>query len=335
MNRAVRYILSGALTILFLVIAFHGTDPRQILEAARDARYGWFAVFLACLLLSHLLRALRWRYLLDPLKRSIGLRNLFSGVMIGYLLNNVLPRAGEIGRPYALARLESLPVSAVFGTIVVERIMDTVMFLLIIAAMPLLYAGPMAQTFPWLIPTGIAASAAIALGLASVVTLMLRRDWTDLLVAKSVRLLPARLAGRLGSAAHSFLDGFLFLTRPGSFLAIGTLGILIWLLYAAMMYSGLVAFNLQEVLDFRAAVVVLAISSIGIAVPTPGGTGSYHILVARSLTGLYGIGGPLALSYATVTHAVSFLGVSIVGAYFFWRDNLTVAEAVHARPEGS
>ncbi len=330
MNRPMRYILSAILSVVCLVLAFRGANLGALVDAARSARYAWFIPFLACLMGSHLLRALRWRYLLDPVKPSIGLRNLFSGVIIGYLLNNVLPRAGEIGRPYAIARLESLPASAAFGTIVVERIMDVLTFLLLVVLLPLLYSGPLLETFPWLVPTGIAASAVIVIAVAGFLTLMVRRDWTDRLLGFAMRWLPAGLERRLSNGVHAFLDGFLFVRRPGSFLAIGVLSLVIWFLYAVMMYAAFFAFGLERTLDFGAAMVVLAISSIGTAIPTPGGTGSYHILVSESLTRLFGIEPSLALGYATVTHAVTFVATTLVGAWFLWKDNFTVAETVHA-----
>ncbi len=331
MTRPVRYILSAGLSVICLVLAFRGADLGEMLEAARNARYAWFVLFVACLMVSHLLRALRWRYLLDPVKPGIGLRNLFSGVMIGYLLNNVLPRAGEIARPYAIARLESIPVSAAFGTVVVERIMDIFSFLLIVVLLPLLYSGPLLETFPWLVTTGIVASGAIVIAMAGFLTLMVRRDWTDRLVRFASRWVPARFAHRLTGAVHAFLDGFLFVRRPRSFFAIGVLSLVIWFLYAVMMDCAFFAFGLGQTLDFGAAMVVLAISSIGTAVPTPGGTGSYHILVSQSLTRLFGVEPSLALGYATITHAMNFLSSSLVGAWFLWKDNFSVAETVQAQ----
>ena len=93
MSRSIQYILSALLSLVFLYLAFRGTDFSQILRSLEDANYAWLGVSFVCLLLSHAVRAYRWRFLLDPIKPSIGFRNLFSGVVIGYLLNNVLPRA--------------------------------------------------------------------------------------------------------------------------------------------------------------------------------------------------------------------------------------------------
>src|SRR5512140_298699 len=121
-SRLLRYLLSIALMVFFLWYAFRGTDFGKLYEAIRDASYGWIAISFAILMLSHVVRAWRWRYLLEPIKPAIGLRNLFSAVMIGYFVNNLLPRAGELARPYSIGKLESIPGSAAFGTIVVERL---------------------------------------------------------------------------------------------------------------------------------------------------------------------------------------------------------------------
>ena len=72
-------------------------------------------------------------------------------------------------------------------------------------------------------------------------------------------------------------------------------------------------------LDFASAIVVLAVASVGVAIPTPGGTGSYHVLTLQALTKLFGVDAPTALSYATLTHALSFILVSIIGGYYLWR----------------
>ncbi|MBI4536119.1 MAG: flippase-like domain-containing protein, partial [Ignavibacteriae bacterium] len=132
---------------------------------------------------------------------------------------------------------------------------------------------------------------------------------------------------------HSFLDGFLFVERPANFLIILVLSFFVWFLYIVMMYFAFYAFGLQE-LGWRAALVVQAISSIGFAMPTPGATGSYHYFATETLHRLYHVPQEIALSYATVTHAVAFVGVTVVGVYFFLQDHIKVSEAVKKEAEG-
>jgi glycosyltransferase 2 family protein len=317
-----RYVLSGALTIALLVFAFRNTDLEKLTVSILAADYRWMLLSFLVLVISHAVRGWRWRYLLNPIKPDIGFRNLFSGVMIGYFMNNVLPRAGELVRPYSIGKLESIPKSAALGTIVVERILDTATFLLLVAIIPLVYHGPLRTVFPWLTSAGRIISVVTTGVFAVIIVLMMKRDWTSALLHSATRYLSSARQVKIERLVHSFLDGFLFLKQPGSFIAILLLSAAIWLLYAVMTYLAFFSFGMEGQLGFGAALVLLAISSIGVAIPTPGATGSYHWFAAQTLIGLYGISNEVALGYATVTHAVGFIGVTIIGAYYFAQDHI-------------
>jgi glycosyltransferase 2 family protein len=323
-----RYILSGALTIALLVFAFRNTDLEKLTVSILAADYRWMLLSFLVLVISHAVRGWRWRYLLNPIKPDIGFRNLFSGVMIGYFMNNVLPRAGELVRPYSIGKLESIPKSAALGTIVVERILDTATFLLLVAIIPLVYHGPLQTVFPWLTSAGRIISVVTTGVFAFIIVLMMRRDWTSALLRSATRYFSSARQTKIERLVHSFLDGFLFLKRPGSFIAILFLSAAIWLLYAVMTYLAFFSFGMEGQLGFGAALVLLAISSIGVAIPTPGATGSYHWFAAQTLIGLYGISNEVALGYATVTHAVGFIGITIIGAYYFARDHINIKDAM-------
>jgi glycosyltransferase 2 family protein len=282
---------------------------------------------------SHAVRSWRWGYLLSPIKRGIGFRNLFAGVMIGYMFNNVLPRAGEIARPFAISRMESLPVSSAFGTIVVERIIDTFSFLLLVSLLPLVYDGPLHDSFPWLQSAGLILTGVTAAGMVLLVAMMVRRDWTDrFLVRPLTWVLPEGLRLRTEEQVHAFLDGFLFLKEPGSFAVIALSGALVWFLYILMTYVAFFAFGLGT-LGPRAAFVVLTISSIGVAIPTPGNTGSYHAFASQALIRLFAVDPSVALGFATLTHAVGFIGVTLVGLYYLIRDRFAHTERTNAGKE--
>jgi uncharacterized protein (TIRG00374 family) len=331
-RNVLRYGLSAGITVFSLYIAFRGMDFGKLYESMARANYWWMIPNFACLTVSHLLRAWRWKYMLEPVKSNISLRNLFSGVMVGYMMNNVLPRAGELVRPYTIGKLENIPRSAAFGTIVVERIIDMASFLVLVALIPLVYHGPLKESFPWLVNTGVVALVVTIVFLGMFVALTRRRDWTDMIVHQIARFLPARIDKHLTTVVHFFLDGFLFLSRPGRFMIITALSVGIWALYVLMMYCAFFAFGLQQ-FGLGGALVVQAISSIGVALPTPGGTGTYHAFTSQTLARLYGVEPTLALSYATITHAVGFVGVPIIGLYFFLHDNIRVGEAVRGKKD--
>ena len=327
-RRLLTYLASALITILFLYLTFRGIDFERLYVSIRGANYWWMLVMFILLLISHFFRAWRWRYMLNPIKPNIGMRNLFSSVLVGYLMNNLLPRAGELVRPYAIGRLESIPKSAALGTIVVERIMDTVSFLILVAIVPLVYHGPLLETFPWLENAKIVISVGVFAVIVLITILMMRRDWTDALLRLLSKVLPARVSSGLEKIAHSFLDGFLFLKEPRHFFVITVFSVLIWVLYTFMLYVAFFAFDLGPSVGFAAAIVLQAISSVGYAIPTPGGTGTYHFFASQTLTRLFHVSNEIALSYATVTHAVTFVGVTIVGLYYLIHDHIKVSEAV-------
>lgn len=325
-QRFLRYGVSILLTVGFLYLAFRGTDFPNMFALMLGANYWWILLMFALLIASHIVRAWRWRYLLEPIKPNVRMRSLFSGVMVGYMVNNVLPRGGELVRPYTIGKLEGVSKSAVFGTIVVERIIDTISFLILVAIMPLVYDGPLRETFPWLDNARIAISVLTFAGVVVLVALVLRREWADATIEIVVRILPHRLAETVRRVSHSFLDGFLFLKRPKNFALILVQSFLVWYFYICMVYVAFFAFDLN--LGFGAAIVIQTISSIGVAIPTPGATGSYHMFASQSLSKLFGVSDVVALSYATVTHGFGYIGTMIIGLYFFFRDHIKVSEAV-------
>jgi hypothetical protein len=327
-HRGFHLAVSLLLAALFLFLAFRGTDFGKLVVAMENANYWWILLSFSVMISSHLLRAWRWRFLLAPIKPDIGIRNLFSGVMIGYFMNNILPRAGEIARPYTTARLEKISGTAALGTIVVERMLDTMVFVFMVFVIPLIYAGPLLENFPWLRNAGVIILLVMLPFMLFPIVLMIRRDWTDTLLLLVCRFLPGRLAQKVQRATHSFLDGFLFVKRPVAAVQILVMTGAIWALYLFSMYIAFYAFGLQTQLGLRAAWVIQAISSIGVAIPTPGSTGTYHAFTSQAMTRLFYTDNEVALSFATVTHAVTFIGVTIIGLYFFLKDNMSLSDAL-------
>ncbi len=333
-STTLKYLLSILLTVVFLYFAFRGTDFADLWRILRQANYWWALAMIPPLFISHMLRAWRWEYMLRPVKQGLRFRNLFSSMIVGYMLNNVLPRAGELARPYAIGKLEGVSKSAALGTVLVERIFDMLSFLVVVAIVPLVYNGPLMQVFPWLESAGIWITVVTLGALGIFVFLMMRRDIVIGLLGLVTRHLSARRAAQVEHIAHSFLDGFLFLKEPKHYFMIGLLSILIWVFYIVMMYFPFFAFGLDS-LDWNAALVVQAISSIGFIIPTPGATGSYHYFTIETLTRLYNVPDQVARSYATVTHAVGFLSTMAVGLYYFFRDKLHVADVTGPEDTGA
>jgi uncharacterized protein (TIRG00374 family) len=335
MKTALKYLASICIMVFFLYFSFRGTDFRNLWIILSTANYWWVFALLPVLLTSHLFRAWRWEYLMRPIKKDLKYRNLWSAMMVGYMLNNVLPKVGEVVRPYAIGKLERVSRSAAFGTVIVERIFDIISFMIFIILIPTVYNGPLTQLFPWLEDVGVWVTLVTFAVFGLFIFFMMRRDVVmKILHYFTTHLSPAR-AERIEKITHSFLDGFLFLKDTHNYFMICLLSIIIWALYVLMMYLPFYGFNMiqDSSLDWRAAFVVQGISSIGIIIPTPGATGPYHYFVIQTLTKLYGVNDDVARSYAAATHAVALVGTTLVGMYYFFRDKIHLRDV--SRNSGS
>ncbi len=103
-----------------------------LLTYFKNAHYEWIFLGLLFGVLSHLSRAYRWKFLLEPMGYKPKFANSTMAVLVAYLVNYAIPRAGEVSRAAVLANYEDVPFEKGFGTIVAERIADLVMMLLII-----------------------------------------------------------------------------------------------------------------------------------------------------------------------------------------------------------
>jgi glycosyltransferase 2 family protein len=129
-----QYVFFAALAAFFVWLSLRGMHSRewaQLKDALHRANYWLLVPVLGLLLLSHWLRALRWRQLIEPMGYQPSRLNCFLGVMIGYFVNLGAPRLGEVVKCTVLARYEKVPADKLVGTIVAERAFDVVCLLIV------------------------------------------------------------------------------------------------------------------------------------------------------------------------------------------------------------
>jgi uncharacterized protein (TIRG00374 family) len=330
LKNSISTLFSIALAAVFLYLAFRGKDIDALWHSLIDVHWSWFVVLFVGSALSHVIRAWRWKYLLYPIKADISIRNTFSVTMIGYLINNVVPRLGEFVRPYAMKKLEGVSKSATMGTIVLERILDLVTFALVTLIVLSIYAEPFAVWFPafaafeWLF--------FVAAGVMAVVfgLIFLKAEVLFQFLKKFLFLFPSSIRAQVEKVFDSFLSGFQAAKHPGNFVMIAVTSLLIWISYIVLLYIPFFIYDFHTVhaLDFGSAAVVQVASGIGFAMPTPSGIGSYHAFTSFTLTELFRVDAEQALSFAVYTHAVGFLTTTILGLYFFFADKIHIADAM-------
>lgn len=321
-KRLIKIGLALSLGGVFLWLAFRNVQLQEVWEYSQNIQLGWMIPFAVTALMSHVFRAERWRLLIEHEKKEVDRVTLISGVLVGYLMNLVGPRLGEVSRPVYVAKKEELSSSKLMGTIVLERIIDVVVmvFLMVVVAVYLIsdwnvlgqiFGEETIQfltnessilTYMW----GAFFILLVALGGYLTVKFILYlgtkfevlQDWID----------------RAREPLTMFKEGLLSAKEVEHWWLFLLYTILIWVCYTLMTYIPFWMFDMQEVynLDMLDALVITVISAIGIAIPSPGGIGTYHYFVKQSLLVLFAVPAVTGIAYATVTHGVMILFVACI-----------------------
>jgi len=317
-------LLSG----VFLYIAFRDVPLAELWEKLLQVNMEWILLFLIIAAFSHLVRAWRWRYLLAHLKPDISIHRLFSAVMIGYMINNLLPRAGEIARAYVVGKLEGISKSAALGTVVVERILDLVSFFFILCVVLFLYPESLEALFTEvdrLRPLFLGGS---VLSIVLLTWLFLKSESVFSAMKKLRRVVPQGMRERFESLLETFAEGFRVTGTRRNIGGIIVTSLGIWICYALTLYVSFFAFDAiaSSQVGVAAAVILLTFSTTAFILPVPGGFGTYHSFLTFALVRLYQVDTPTALSYSVVTHELGFVLVVVVGIVYFLKDHLKISE---------
>ncbi|MCC5942863.1 MAG: flippase-like domain-containing protein [Balneolaceae bacterium] len=316
-------IVSIIAAILLLWLAFRTIDFGELWDQISTVTLYWLPFFLVVMIFSHLLRAERWRQLLPDDCKHISRSTLFAGVMLGYMVNNLVPRLGEVSRPVYVAKKEKVSTGNLMGTIVAERLFDVlVLFLLIFITMVLILGDLdiVQQLFGienWSGLYYLILPASLLLIVASVWVFYRVMLWLD---EKEHFSNPVII--KILSSAKSFGEGMVSLNKVKNWPMFLLLTTGIWIGYILMTYLPFYMMNMQDqfALGLGEAIVITVVSSVGVSIPTPAAIGSYHLLVQQALWLLYDVPLTTALTYATVVHAFTMLLVFIVSPAALWWD---------------
>ena len=322
LKSALQYLLLIFLTVLLLWLSLRGLQVGEgenktdfLWQAWKKSNKVYLMLMAITVMISHVIRAERWRMLLKPTGNQISFGGSFLSLMIGYLVNLAVPRGGELSRCYNLYKLEKTPVEVSFGTVVVERIVDVICLVTLIALSffvewkklkafidSLQLPSSSGSTIsPWviLIPIGV--------GAFILILFLLRKN------------------EKFKKVISGFKEGLLAvfqLKNKGLFIFYS---IAIWALYFLMSYLVLKAFSETQELGVSAVLTLFAIGSIAMAVPLPGGAGSYHTLVPMGLVALYNLPQADAIAFVFIFHGwqtlITILGgvVSLIISYWIIR----------------
>lgn len=302
------YFLPIVLTIIFLILAFRGVNLKESLLLIFKTSFGWLIFYIVIFYFSHFIRALRWKVITNSVKQNTSLLNHFGAVMIGYGVNCVIPRFGEIYRGLFLGKWEKISRGTMIGTIVVERVIDIISFGLASFLSVILYSGDLFKRILWLKPTLVTGFVIISFIVLLLVIFVKYERGLNKSVIKLISKINPELSKKISENITTLIDGFSTIKGIKNIFIIIFLTVVMFILYAYNTYVGFLMLNMQKdnLIDFKMAWVFMAISAYGTLIPTPGGTGSYHIISIFILTKLYNFNYEISGAYAILTHFVQY-----------------------------
>ena len=329
MRSRIRTVLICLLTFGLLAFFLRNADMSGVWAETRRARPGLLTLGLLVTAATYVLRALRWQYLLAPIGRT-HFGAALRATVIGFAASFLLPaRAGEVIRPYLLAREERLSATAAFATIILERLLDLVTVLLLFGVFVATIDARTASVDPTALARvkvggQLAAVAALA-GLGLFFTLARHPERIGRWALQVERVLPARLARAVARFVESFAQGLAVMRQPGRLLVALAWSFPIWLSIAAGIWLTSLAFHIT--FPFAGSFLVTLVLVVGVAMPTPGAIGGFHAAYQIAVQTFFGASDDRAVGGAIVLHAISFVPVTLVGIVFMAREGLTFGRA--------
>ena len=307
----IKYLLAFGIAIFLLwwsLSELTEKDITDIKEALKKAEYWLLIPVFGVLLLSHIFRALRWKLLIRPMGYNPSPFYLTCGVLIGYIGNQLIPRAGEVLRCTAISKPTKVPAEKLIGTIVAERAFDICCLIPIAIGVfyhEWEYISTYAHEIGNAISSGIAAKrgkgwiALIIIVIIMVIYLLYRRYKTHKVGGFMVKVFKGLAQGL--TSIKNVNNKLLFLVY--------TIGI--WICYAGATYLGCVALDETSQFGVAAAFSLLIFGTFGIIV-APGGLGAYPIAIQKTLL-LYGITGIIGLASGWLLWLAQFIFTIIFG----------------------
>lgn len=311
-------LLGIILSVIFLGLALYTVNLDELRKALASANYLFVLPAVLITLTGYILRTLRWKLILDPTKR-IPVRRLFPVLMIGFMMNNVLPaRLGEFARAYTLGNRENISRTLSLTTILLERVLDGITLLLFLGVVSVLLPPPPGTDYQRVQYIQMVALAIFAIAAGGIVLLLVRESWFWAIARFFTHRLPGRFGTRIEALLQSFVMGLHALRSPRRLLGIAIVSILVWSCEAFSYLLIMEGFNLglTPFAFASAAIFLLVIVNLGIMVPSgPGYVGTFEAFGKLALLP-FGVSTAVATAIPVVSHVAQWLLVTGIGIAF-------------------
>ena len=305
MLKVLKYILFLLISSVLMYLAFKDQNISEIISKLSTVKYEWLMISILFGALAFVSRGLRWIYLINALGYKASKKNSINSVAVGYLTNILIPRAGEISRCTSLQQVEKIPFDKLFGTIILERVIDFAILITLILT-TLLYKFKEINVFFKEVfgeSSGNIFSNPILLFLIGFVLVIF-------IFKKQIKKLS--FFEKIIKVLNGLKDGFSSLKKINNKTPFILHTILIWAMYILMTYVCFFAIEETKHLNLFDGIYITVIGGLGMVVPSQGGIGSYHLAVKLGLVGI-GIGVQPALLFAFAVHTAQTLMAIVFG----------------------
>ncbi len=294
---------------VFIYFSMKGLEYQNIFSNLKSMNYIYFFPAAAIFLLIMLLRSIRWEIILSPIEK-INQRKLFPITCIGFMGIALMPlRIGEFVRPYLISTKSNMPLSSAVATIFVERVLDMLILIGIMAVVIINgnYPG-------WIMKSGYVLFAALSLTLMCLYLLYFRTAQVMGFISPAFRVFPEKLRGFLENVIGSFTEGFTILASPKKLLYAVFFSICIWISSGLAIYSLFYLSGLR--LPLFSAFVVLVITMMGLSLPAaPGFLGNFQFACIFALS-TFNISKTDAFAFSMIYYLIG-IGINVLAGLLF------------------
>ncbi len=303
-----KIIIGFLLSLIIMYFFFRGVHFYNIFEIIKNSDY--FYLILAALSLAFipLIRSLRWKVILAPISK-LSPKEIMPLDSVGYVSNMILPRVGDVLRPYLVSDKGNIPFSSALATTIVEKIFD----LITIMVMTIIILSTLTLD-PWVSQIGYGLLSVVGLLSAVISFLYFKPEKGYNLLNRLIRRFSQKTQDKITKLVHSFVDGLKIISRPKDTVLIFFLSLFLWGLSVLAIYNLFSSFHFE--LSPAAALVVLTFVMLGVSMPSaPASIGTFHMASFAALT-MLGIADENAKAFAIVYHGL-FTGLAIVFGVIF------------------
>ncbi|MCL2098428.1 MAG: flippase-like domain-containing protein [Bacteroidales bacterium] len=297
-----KYTFFSALTA-YLVWSFaRSVDWPKVAQALKQANYWWIGLSMLVGWVAILVRAQRWRILIEPLNYRPSLKNTYDAVMLTYLANFALPRMGEVVRCGALRKSEKIPFDSLLGTVVLERIFDVFCLLVIVVSVIFMRMETFGAFMYDKIWQPLMEKSGGSFSKWLLIAAIIGFAGLTLIIVFRKRLLKIGLIRKTVKLFSGLIDGLKAGFRLKKYKQFFAYTLLLWLLYFMQSYTIMKSMPETQGLFMADALFLMVVGSFGWVMPVQGGLGAFHYMVSLALVGIYAVDAGMADAFAIISH---------------------------------